>query len=52
MERKEAEVMALWAQLRSGGPAAALAAEDDDDDDGCTGAGEVGNSVTLLIGRR
>ncbi|XP_047080120.1 uncharacterized protein LOC124690835 [Lolium rigidum] len=44
MERKEAEVMALWAQLRGGGPAAALAAEDDDDVDGCTGAGEVGNS--------
>uniref|UniRef100_A0ACD5ZAM4 Uncharacterized protein n=1 Tax=Avena sativa TaxID=4498 RepID=A0ACD5ZAM4_AVESA len=33
MERKEAEVMALWAQLRGGGPTAAA------DDDGCI-AGE------------
>jgi hypothetical protein len=52
MERKEAEVMALWAQLRGGGPAACLPAEDDADDDGCTGAGEVGNSVTDPSGRR
>lgn len=40
MERKEAEVMALWAQLGRGGPAAA-------EDDGA--AGEVGNSVTVQL---
>jgi hypothetical protein len=42
MERKEAEVMALWARLQGGGgPTAGLEAEDDDG-----AAGEVGNSVT------
>lgn len=51
MERKEAEVRALWAQLerRAAGCATATATATDDDGGGAAGVREVGNSVAKKV---